>query len=136
MVNARDGSATPGLEQAVEDDPAPEPVFARIQSPVSATPLESLFFGLKLLPEDIASSDWGEWSKAIEELPPRERLILEGRHGLTSKPRLTLQALGVGLGITREWVRQLQERAHRRLRRRAVAGRLIHENAPNRLRLF
>lgn len=85
------------------------------------------------MPEDIASSDPAAWSKVLEQLAPRQCLVLIGRHGLDGKPRRTLRALGERLGVTREWVRQIQERAHHALRRRAVQSGLIHEKAPNRL---
>lgn len=89
--------------------------------------------GLRLMPEDILSSDWQIWRSALEELDPRLRAILEWRHGLQGRTRLTLQAIGTRMKITREWVRQLEERGHRRLRRRAVERHLIAEAAPNRL---
>lgn len=51
---------------------------------------------------------------ALEELPPRDRDIVLRRH-LSEEPE-TLAAVGKSLGISREWVRQLDVRAMERLR--------------------
>jgi len=51
---------------------------------------------------------------AVRELPPREREILESRW-LTEEP-LTLEALGRRFGISKERVRQIEERAKQRMR--------------------
>ena len=51
---------------------------------------------------------------AVAELPPREREILE-RRWLTEEP-LTLEALGARFGISKERVRQIEERAKQRMR--------------------
>lgn len=107
--------------------------YFRPKLPNPAMPFESLFLALKLMPEDVASSDWAAWSEILGTLTPRERVVLDGRLGLAGGPRLTLQEVGTQLGITREWVRQLQERALRRLRRCAVEQGLIRQGAPDRL---
>jgi DNA-binding CsgD family transcriptional regulator len=101
--------------------------------PKPATPFESLLQGLKLMPEEILSSDLQAWQSALDELDPRQHNILKWRHGLQGRPELTLQEIGTKLKITREWVRQLEERGHRLLRMRAVERHLINEAAPNRL---
>lgn len=55
-------------------------------------------------------------SRALERLPLREREVLEARYGLRwSEPR-TLAALGAELGVTRERIRQIEQRALRMLR--------------------
>lgn len=115
------------------EDVDPERLRFKPRLPKPATPMMSLFQGLKLMPEDLASSDPAAWSKVLEQLAPRQYLVLIGRHGLDGKPRRTLRALGERLRVTREWVRQIQERAHHVLRRRAVESGLIYERAPNRL---
>jgi RNA polymerase primary sigma factor len=57
-----------------------------------------------------------ELAAALERLTPRMRHVLTLRFGLDgAKPR-TLEEVGVGLGITRERVRQLEARALRELR--------------------
>ena len=48
--------------------------------------------------------------RALEELPAREREILERHYGLEGEPQ-TLQAIGRELGLTRERVRQLEAHA-------------------------
>jgi len=53
---------------------------------------------------------------ALQILPPVERTVLELRFGLGGEPALTLEEVGQRLGITREWARQLEARALRRLR--------------------
>jgi RNA polymerase sigma-32 factor len=52
--------------------------------------------------------------QAVGELPPREREILE-RRWLTEEP-VTLEALGQRFGISKERVRQIEERAKQRMR--------------------
>lgn len=123
------------LEQAIRTDPALERCYFRPKLPKPGTPFESLFLALKLMPEDVMSSDWVAWSRLLETLAPRERFVLERRLGLAGAPRMTLRAVGTQLRITREWVRQLQQRAQRHLRKRAVQIRTI-EPCTYRGRLF
>ncbi len=52
----------------------------------------------------------------IEELPDRERAILEMRFGLGGKDARTLSAIGKKFGISRERVRQIINKSIRRLR--------------------
>jgi len=51
---------------------------------------------------------------ALDKLPEREAMIVRERL-LVDEP-VTLEALGVRLGISKERVRQLEERARKRLR--------------------
>jgi len=53
---------------------------------------------------------------ALQILPPTERTIIELRFGLGGRSALTLEEVGQRLGMTREWARQLEARALRRLR--------------------
>ncbi len=62
-----------------------------------------------------------ELALALEALNPRMRLVLVQRFGLDGTAPLTLEEVGVGLGITRERVRQLESRALRELRAVAPA---------------
>jgi len=57
-----------------------------------------------------------ELADALERLNPRMRLVLSQRFGLDGAKPQTLEEVGVGLGITRERVRQLEARALRELR--------------------
>lgn len=60
--------------------------------------------------------------EALAELPPREREILIKRFGLDGSEPLTLKEVGQVIGLTRERVRQLEDRALERLRGTSVAG--------------
>jgi RNA polymerase sigma factor (sigma-70 family) len=55
---------------------------------------------------------------ALDELPERERLVIEARYGLNGKTGRTLQDLGSTLGITAEGVRKVQLSAMKKLRQR------------------
>lgn len=55
--------------------------------------------------------------EALDELDPRDRDILEQRFELGGRPKVTLKAIGKSLEISRERVRQLQNRALATLRR-------------------
>ncbi len=66
--------------------------------------------------------------EALEELPDRERKVLELRYGLADDKPRTLREIGEILGLSRERVRQLEGRALAELRRshraRALASYL------------
>jgi RNA polymerase primary sigma factor len=70
-------------------------------------PIESLVH-LSALRSDI--------SGVLEVLPKKERRILEMRFGLRGQSPLTLQEAGKKLGLSRERIRQLENRALARLR--------------------
>jgi RNA polymerase primary sigma factor len=57
-----------------------------------------------------------ELAEALLRLNPRMQRVLMLRFGLGGQPPQTLEEVGVGLGITRERVRQLESRALRELR--------------------
>jgi RNA polymerase primary sigma factor len=63
-------------------------------------------------------------SRALMELPERERAILQLRYGLTDGRRRTLEEVGVTFGITRERTRQIEAEALRHLRSPGVGARL------------
>lgn len=54
----------------------------------------------------------------LEELNEREREVLAGRYGLSDREPETLEVLAGRLGLTRERVRQIQQEALAKLRRR------------------
>ena len=54
--------------------------------------------------------------KALEELPPRLKKLLELRFGLCDDRQRTLEEVGRELGVTRERVRQLEQQALNKLR--------------------
>jgi RNA polymerase primary sigma factor len=53
---------------------------------------------------------------ALEKLPEREAYILREYHGLNGGGDVTLDTIAETLGITRERVRQLKDRAHKHLK--------------------
>jgi RNA polymerase sigma factor (sigma-70 family) len=55
---------------------------------------------------------------AASELPPQWRRIIVRRFGLDGGPALTLAAVGQSLGLSRERVRQIEQKAMTRLRER------------------
>ena len=63
-----------------------------------------------------------ELNQALREIGDRERMILEFRHGLTGQTPMTLEEVGKRLKLSRERIRQIEERALLRLRR--VANRM------------
>lgn len=64
-------------------------------------------------------------SAALNDLPERERTILQLRYGLLDGQHRTLEEVGVTFGITRERTRQIESDALRRLRHPSV-GRRLH----------
>ncbi|MBL8023054.1 MAG: sigma-70 family RNA polymerase sigma factor [Elusimicrobia bacterium] len=70
-------------------------------------------------PERIFSllRDRSDVATALRGVSQRERSILEMRYGVTGKEPMTLEEVGKKMRISRERVRQLEERAMARLRR-------------------
>jgi RNA polymerase primary sigma factor len=77
-------------------------------------------------PMEIAAANMlhRELNAALNDLPERERKILQMRYGLLDGQRRTLEEVGVAFGITRERTRQIEAEALRRLRHPSVGGRL------------
>ena len=65
--------------------------------------------------------------KALGELDPREREILEARHGLLGEDPKTLSEIGKSLNLSRERVRQLESRALQTLRRAVISLGLVED---------
>ncbi len=59
----------------------------------------------------------------IHRLPAQERMVLEAHYGLAGDPPVTLQEIGLLVGLTRERVRQIELRALSRARRLLECGR-------------
>jgi RNA polymerase primary sigma factor len=127
----------PSIEEIAEESGfTPERVqelFDLVQDPVSLeTPVgdgESLYGELIEDTKTDAPDDQTamrlrstELAEALMQLNPRMRHVVARRFGLDGQPPQTLVEVGVGLGITRERVRQLESRALRQLR--AVAPEL------------
>ena len=66
-----------------------------------------------------------ELRDALVEIGDRERMIVEYRYGLTGQTPMTLNDIGKKLNLSRERVRQIEERALLRLRRVAAKMGLI-----------
>jgi len=60
----------------------------------------------------------------LEELTPKERRILEMRHGLTDGIMHTLEEVGKEFGVTRERIRQIEAKAHEKIRQHEKVNRL------------
>lgn len=58
------------------------------------------------------------------DLSPKERRILEMRHGLTDGVMHTLEEVGKEFGVTRERIRQIEAKAHEKIRAHKKANRL------------
>ena len=56
----------------------------------------------------------------LEDLNDREREVLAGRYGLQDREPETLEVLAARLGLTRERIRQIQQEALLKLRRRMI----------------
>jgi RNA polymerase primary sigma factor len=65
-----------------------------------------------------------EVERLLEHLAPRERQVIERRFGLGSDEPQTLEEVGRRLKLSRERVRQIEERAKQKLRTMARARRL------------
>ncbi|MBO7045781.1 MAG: sigma-70 family RNA polymerase sigma factor, partial [Prevotella sp.] len=55
------------------------------------------------------------FNNALKTLNERERNVIEAFYGI-NQPELTLEEIGAKYGLTRERVRQIKEKAIRRLR--------------------
>lgn len=60
----------------------------------------------------------------LSDLPPKERKILEMRHGLVDGITHTLEEVGKVFGVTRERIRQIEAKAHEKIRQNEKINRL------------
>ncbi|MFC1802318.1 sigma-70 family RNA polymerase sigma factor [Patescibacteria group bacterium] len=60
----------------------------------------------------------------LDELSPKERKILEMRHGLANGVTNTLEEVGREFGVTRERIRQIEAKAHDKIRQNEKVKRL------------
>lgn len=60
----------------------------------------------------------------LDDLPQKERKILEMRHGLVDGITHTLEEVGKEFGVTRERIRQIEAKAHEKIRQHASINRL------------
>ncbi|MDQ5958132.1 MAG: polymerase primary sigma factor [Patescibacteria group bacterium] len=61
----------------------------------------------------------------LSDLTPKERKILEMRHGLEDGVMRTLEEVGKEFGVTRERIRQIEAKAHEKIRLHDKAKRLL-----------
>ena len=61
----------------------------------------------------------------LADLSPKERRILEMRHGLTDGVMRTLEEVGRQFGVTRERIRQIEAKAHEKIRQHSKAKKLL-----------
>jgi RNA polymerase nonessential primary-like sigma factor len=59
-------------------------------------------------------------NNGLDELNEREREVLAGRYGLRDREPETLEVLAERLGLTRERIRQIQQEALLKLKRRMI----------------
>jgi RNA polymerase primary sigma factor len=60
----------------------------------------------------------------LGRLDARERRVLISRYGIAGADAQTLEQLGRELGVTKERVRQIESRAHEKLRKLALEAKL------------
>jgi len=60
----------------------------------------------------------------LGDLPPKERKILEMRHGLVDGYTHTLEEVGKVFGVTRERIRQIEAKAHEKIRQHEKINKL------------
>lgn len=65
-------------------------------------------------------------SEILEDLPPKERKIIEMRNGLIDGVYHTLEDVGKEFGVTRERIRQIEAKALEKMRQHDKAKRLQH----------
>ncbi len=61
----------------------------------------------------------------LSDLTPKERSILEMRHGLTDGVMRTLEEVGREFGVTRERIRQIEAKAHEKIRNHPKVQKLL-----------
>ena len=61
----------------------------------------------------------------LSDLSPKERKILEMRYGLHDGIMRTLEEVGKEFGVTRERIRQIEAKAHEKIRQHEKVKRLL-----------
>ncbi len=79
---------------------------------------------LEPLEETVQEMMRAQLQKTLNDLPPRERQVLELRFGLRDGRIHTLEEVGVYFDVTRERIRQIEAKALRKLRNPAMSKKL------------
>ncbi len=83
----------------------------------------------KILAPDIQASQRilaDQIKEILADLTPKERKILEMRHGLSDGIMHTLEEVGQEFGVTRERIRQIEAKAHEKIRGHDKSKRLLN----------
>ena len=81
-----------------------------VKAMADASLIDFIYFGL------INESLQNEIERALATLPPREAEVVQCFFGLGGKPPMTLEEIGSRYDLTRERVRQIKDKAIRRLK--------------------
>ncbi len=107
--------------------PAGQPAFFSDEIGLEQRIGMELYESRQLPPADhelIRRSFREEVERMLARLPPRERLVVELRFGLGEEDAMTLEEVGKRVKLSRERVRQIEERAKQKLRMMAKSRHL------------
>jgi RNA polymerase primary sigma factor len=96
--------------------------------PDTETPMPDQNVSRRILKDQIRS--------VLQYLSPKEQKVLEMRHGLVDGVTYTLEVVGLEFGVTRERIRQIEAKAHEKLRNldQQYGGKLVDYEAQERSR--
>ncbi|MBI5138313.1 MAG: sigma-70 family RNA polymerase sigma factor [Candidatus Vogelbacteria bacterium] len=105
-----------------------------LESPVGDSSDDKSMLGDFIADEKILSPDQessrrilaDQIKEILDDLSPKERKILEMRHGLIDGVMRTLEEVGKEFGVTRERIRQIEAKAHEKIRFHEKAKRLLN----------